>query len=68
MFYIASNRDEELEYKVVVTPEAGEPYIVQDFSTNKIFSLPLSENGVCSVFYKKCNESDDAARVCEIGF
>lgn len=68
MFYIASNRDEELEYKVVVTPAAGEPYIVQDFSTNKIFSLPLSENGVCSVFYKKCNESDDAARVCEIGF
>lgn len=67
-FYIASNRDEGLEYKVVITPATGEPYKVQDFSTNKKFSLPLDEHGVCSVFFKEINENDDMVQVFETGF
>jgi hypothetical protein len=64
-FHIASNREEELEYKVVITPANGEPYMIQDFSTNKVFSLPLDQHGVCAVSFREINERDGIIQICE---
>ena len=48
-FHIASNREAGLEYLVRVNTDQGEEFIVQDFNTNKVFTRPMEEHGVCTV-------------------
>lgn len=47
--WIASNRDSEMEYRVMLTPNEGEPYIVQEFSTNKEFTVSQKEQGIWTI-------------------
>ena len=47
--WIASNRDSELEYRIILAPNEGEPYSVQDFDTNKEFAVPQEEQGICTI-------------------
>lgn len=47
--WIASNRDSEVEYRIIMTPNEGEPYIVQDFDTNKEFTVSEEEQGICTI-------------------
>lgn len=47
--WIASNRDTGMEYKIVLTPEEGEPYTVQDFMANKMFTVLSEEKGTCRI-------------------
>lgn len=47
--WIASNRDSEMEYRIILTPNEEEPHIVQDFDTNKEFTISQEETGVCII-------------------
>lgn len=49
IMWIASNRDSEMEYKVVLTPNEGDTYTVQDYNTNKKFMIPQEEHGICTI-------------------
>ena len=49
LFNIASNRKEEMEYKISMMPNEGEQYVVQDFAQNKQFTVPEYEHGVCII-------------------
>ena len=59
---IASNR-KEMEYQIYLTPEGGETVMVQDFSENKSFNIPMEEHGVCRIVW---HESDDVENDKEI--
>lgn len=49
---IASNREKELEYQVFVTPDNCETYLLQDFSTNKVFNISKEEHGICKIIWR----------------
>lgn len=48
-FTVASNRETEMEYRIVFTPYEGEQRIIQDFSENKDFVLSYDECGTLAV-------------------
>ncbi|MCH5256685.1 MAG: hypothetical protein J1D87_05300 [Lachnospiraceae bacterium] len=56
IYNIASNREEEMEYRIIMTPNDGEQYIVQDFSTNKDFTVDEQENGICKIVARMKND------------
>lgn len=60
---IASNRTETLQYQIYLTPEGGETTMIQDFSGNKCFDIPMEEHGVCRIVW---HEEDDIAGDKEI--
>lgn len=47
--WIASNRDAGMEYRIIMMPEEGEQYMLQDFNENKEFQVPLTETGICTI-------------------
>ena len=47
--WIASNRDSEMEYRVILTSNEGESYMIQDFDTNKEFTVSRGEEGICTI-------------------
>lgn len=57
--WVASNRDFGMEYRIILTPEEGEQYTVQDFSENKEFQVPPDEKGVCTIVARVKGESDE---------
>lgn len=50
--WIASNREEEMEYRIMLAPQIGEQYMVQDFNENKEFTAPYGEHGICTIMYR----------------
>lgn len=65
--WVASNRDSGMEYRIIITPNEGEQYMIQDFDENKEFTLPMSETGVCTVV--ACmKETPDDVQTLEINF
>lgn len=48
-YWVASNREEGIEYSIALVSEAGEVNQIQDFSENKEFTLPADEHGVCTI-------------------
>ena len=48
-FYVASNREEGMEYRIILSPDDKERIIIQDFMENKEFSRPKDEHGICTV-------------------
>lgn len=60
---IASNREEEIEYQIYLTSEGGGTVMVQDFSENKSFDIPMEEHGTCRIVW---HESDDVGNDKEI--
>lgn len=47
--WVASNRDSGMEYRIILTPEEGEPYVLQDFDENREFLVPRGERGICTL-------------------
>ena len=47
--WIASNRESGMEYRIVLAPNEGDKYTVQNFAENKMFQVPLEEHGVCKI-------------------
>lgn len=53
---VASNRETELEYQIVLTPDGGETFLLQDFSTNKKFNVSMQEHGVCEIVWRSVED------------
>lgn len=54
IYNIASNKEEGMEYRVTLTqapeePGGMEPLVLQDFTGDKEFVLPVDEHGVCKI-------------------
>ncbi len=56
---IGSNRKDELEFQVYITPEGEDTVLLQDFSVNKEFNLPSDEHGVCKVIWRETGDTED---------
>lgn len=63
---IISGYPDDTEYRIVITPENKAPYLIQDFSTNKDFTLPPEEHGVCTLTIKPFNASVATMKTIEI--
>lgn len=63
--WIASNRDSDMEYRIILTPQSGEQYMVQDFNVNKEFTAPYGEHGTCTIVYRM-KELPDEVQTMEI--
>lgn len=48
-YWVASNREEDMEYRITLTPKEGESYVVQDFAENKEFTLSANKHGICTI-------------------
>ena len=57
--WIASNRDSEVEYRITLTPKEGEPYMVQNFDTNKEFTVSRGEEGICTITARMKGSSEE---------
>lgn len=58
-YWVASNREEGMEYRIVLTPDEGEQYMVQDFAENKEFVISAGEHGICSIEARMKDAPDD---------
>lgn len=48
--WIASNREDGMEYRIKLTPDEGEPQMVQDFDANKKFTVSMEGgHGICTI-------------------
>lgn len=56
---IASNREAEMEYQIYLTPEGGETVMIQDFSQNKSFNIPMEEHGVCRIVWHENSDTEN---------
>jgi len=65
---VASNRDAGIEYRIIVTPEEGEQRVIQDFSDNKMFTVPYDEHGICTVVARLTDEPGQLIRTMEIKY
>ncbi len=65
IYHIASNR-EVMEYRIIITPEEGNQYWLQDFSTNSSFILPASENYICTIVARMKDAPEDIIQTMEI--
>ncbi len=64
---IASNRQEGVLYQIYLTPEGGETVMVQDFSENKSFDIPMEEHGVCKIVWHESNDAGNDKAI-EVGY
>lgn len=48
-YWIASNREDDMEYSITLVSEDGVESQIQDFSENKEFTLSADEHGVCKI-------------------
>ncbi len=60
---IASNRDSDMEYRVVLVPENGASYVVQNFSENKTFTISKEEHGVCKIESRKKEAPEEVSLI-----
>lgn len=65
--WIASNRETEFEYRIVVSPTDKDPYMEQDFSDNKEFTVNANEYGICAIVYR-LKDMPESVRTLEIGY
>lgn len=65
--WVASNRNDGMEYRIILTPDEKEQYMVQDFSENKMFAIDSSEHGICTVVYRM-KDTPDMIGTMEINY
>lgn len=66
-FWIASNRNSGMEYRIILSPDDGEQLWIQDFSENKEFTVPANEHGICTIVARTA-ESPDEVQTLEINY
>ncbi len=64
---IASNRERGLEYQIYLTPEGGETVMLQDFSENKQFDVPMEEHGMCRIVWNEAGDAGNGGEI-EVGY
>lgn len=52
IYKIASNRTGDMEYQIRLYPQEGDEYILQDFSTNNLFYLPVGWRGTVMITWR----------------
>lgn len=62
---IISNGD--LEYRIFITQTDGDQYMVQDFSENYYFTVPMEVHGICTIIWRM-SESPEQVQTVEISF
>jgi D-alanyl-lipoteichoic acid acyltransferase DltB (MBOAT superfamily) len=67
-YYIASNRQNGMEYRIIITPQDGEQYCLQDFDTNAQFRLPKDLRGVCTLVARMADTPEQVVHTMEIQF
>lgn len=68
MMRIASNRDSGMEYKIILTPNEEESYIVQNFEENKQFQISSSEHGLCTIEVRMKEFPNETIQTMEIQY
>ncbi len=58
-YWIAANRDTGMEYKIIMMPDEGEQYTIQDFSENRKFTVLKEESGTCTVIARMTDGTGD---------
>lgn len=66
-YTIASNRNTEMEYRVVLIPNESQRYVLQEFCYNKEFVLPQNEHGVC-IIESKMKNSENVLQRLEVNY
>lgn len=49
---VAAAQKDKIECQIFLTPEGGETYMLQDFSPNKEFCIPVQEHGICDIVWR----------------
>lgn len=57
---IAAVQGDKVECQVFLTPEGGEAYMLHDFSTDKEFSVPAKEHGICNIVWRRTDGAGEA--------
>lgn len=66
-FWVASNREKGMEYRIIMTPNESEQYMVQDFAENKEFTVSLDEHGICTIV-ARMKDNPDKVQTLEISY
>lgn len=66
-FWIASNRETEMEYRIIMTLNDSGQYMIQDFAENKIFTVSLFEHGICTIV-ARVKENPDDVQTLEVSY
>lgn len=64
---IASNWNEGTEYRIILTPNEGDQYVVQEFAENNEFTISPEEHGICTIV-ARMKDSPDDVKTCEINY
>lgn len=65
---VVSTRYEGIEYRIYLTPEGEETCMVQDFSENREFEIPLDSHGICTIEWKIKDAEEDTVQTAEIAY
>lgn len=66
-YWVASNRDKGVEYKIVLQPDEGIPRTVQNFAENKEFVLHGDEHGICTI-YARMKDKPEEVQTLEVKY
>lgn len=58
-FRVASSRDMGMEYRITISPNEGDGYVIQDFDENKEFTISANETGICTIEARMKETQDD---------
>ncbi|MDE7206542.1 MAG: hypothetical protein K2N90_05205 [Lachnospiraceae bacterium] len=64
---IASNRESGLEYRIIMTPDKGSQYTLQDFQDNKTITISELEHGICTIV-ARMKDSNEVIQTLEISY
>lgn len=65
---IVASRRSGMEYRIIMTPEEGEQYMVQDFSENRTFEISPNDHGVCTIVVRGITDSINDVLTIEIEY
>lgn len=66
--WVASNRDSGMEYRIIMTPDEGEQYLIQDFKENKEFVLSAEKHGVCTIVARLKDAPREAVQTMNVRY
>lgn len=66
--WIASNRELEMEYKIMMKPDEGAQYMIQDFGENKAFEVSSEEHGMCTIVARMKGTRNEVVQTMEIRY
>ncbi len=58
-FEVAASRPDDMEYRILLTPDNGGTRMYQEFSSNPYFSVPENEHGICTIVARVTGQEDE---------